>query len=138
MNVFVEKPRLHRLVNYLVKHTNTPISYDVAPRLEDVTCTNGQKFVLNKAKGVRKQFLVIDGKVFLAFITKGKKFTACSSFLDITSKVNFIMHCNGLKIPVESYFSSFFQVSGSCKTLPDLATVDLSVTPAPTTTTTMA
>ena len=88
--------------------------------------------------GVRKQFLVLNGKVYLAFLTKGKKFTACSSFLDITSKVTSL--CNGRKImlPVKSDVTSVVQVSGSCKTIPDLANVDLSVTPAPTTTTTMA
>ena len=59
------------------------------PRMDDVACTNGQKFVLKKAKGVRKQFMVVDGKKTLAFITKGKKFTECSTFLDITSKVKF-------------------------------------------------
>ena len=48
---------------------------------------NGQKFVLKKAKGIRKQFMVVNNKVSLAFINKGKKFTACSTFLDITDKV---------------------------------------------------
>ena len=36
---------------------------------------------------MRKQFLVLDGKVSLAFVTKGKKFTACTAFRDITSSV---------------------------------------------------
>ena len=57
--------------------------------MDDVACTNGQKFVLKKAKGVRKQFMVVDGKKTLALITKGKKFTECSTFVDITSKVKF-------------------------------------------------
>ena len=59
------------------------------PRLNDVACMNGQKFVLKKAKGTRKQFMVVNNKVSLAFINKGKKFTACSTFLDITDKVKF-------------------------------------------------
>ena len=59
------------------------------PRLNDVACINGQKFVLKKAKGTRKQFMVVNNKVSLAFINKGKMFTACSTFLDITYKVRF-------------------------------------------------
>ena len=60
-------------------------------RLSDVTansgCTNGFKFVLKGATGVRKQFVILTDKVIYAFITKGKKFTACDSYTDITTTV---------------------------------------------------
>ena len=31
--------------------------------------------------------MILNGKVSLAFVNKGKKFTACTAFLDITSMV---------------------------------------------------
>ena len=56
-------------------------------RLGNIGCTNGQKFVLKPATGVMKQFMVLNDKASLAFVTNGKKFTACTAFLDITSLV---------------------------------------------------
>ena len=59
--------------------------------LPDVTansgCSNGFKFVLKGATGVRKQFVILNDKATLAFVTKGKKFTACESYTDITATV---------------------------------------------------
>ena len=63
--------------------------FKTTPRMDDDICMSGQKFVLNTASGVRRQFMFIYDKVYLAFITKGKKFTDCSTFLDITYKVRF-------------------------------------------------
>ena len=37
--------------------------------------------------GNRKQFLIVDGKTVYAFVKKGEKFAACSSFLDKTCDV---------------------------------------------------
>merc|ERR1712121_54588 len=60
--------------------------------LADITsnsgCSNGQKFVLKGANNTRKQFLIVNDKAIIAFITKKKKFTACESFTDITTSVN--------------------------------------------------
>merc|ERR1711935_1060934 len=60
--------------------------------LADITsnsgCSNGQKFVLKGADNVRKQFLIVNDKAIIAFITKQKKFTACESFTDITTSVS--------------------------------------------------
>merc|ERR1711863_104595 len=36
----------------------------------------------------RKQFLIVNDKAIIAFITKRKKFTACESFTDITTSVS--------------------------------------------------
>ena len=51
-------------------------------------CTNGQKFLLKPATGVRKQLLFLNNKATIAFITKGMKFTDCTACLDITPKVS--------------------------------------------------
>ena len=59
------------------------------------------KFVLKAKSGSRKQFLIMESKVIMAFAGRGKKFTACSAFNDITSTV-------------------------TCKTVDGLAAVDLS------------
>merc|ERR1712088_434498 len=60
--------------------------------LADITsnsgCSNGQKFVLKGANNTRKQFLIVNDKAIIAFITKRKKFTACESFTDITTSVS--------------------------------------------------
>merc|ERR1712156_1043274 len=60
--------------------------------LADITsnsgCSNGQKFVLKGANNTRKQFLSVNDKAIIAFITKRKKFTACESFTDITTSVS--------------------------------------------------
>merc|ERR1711931_107052 len=60
--------------------------------LADITsnsgCSNGQKFVLKGANNTRKQFLIVNDKAIIAFITKKKKFTACESFTDITTSVS--------------------------------------------------
>jgi hypothetical protein len=55
--------------------------------LTEVGCSNKQKFLVRPATGVRKQLLFINKKPTLAFVNKGKKFTACAAFLDITPKV---------------------------------------------------
>lgn len=50
--------------------------------------STGSKFVVKQKKGVRKQFLILNGKVVLAFIKKkGGKFANCRAFEDITSNV---------------------------------------------------
>merc|ERR1719239_639103 len=60
--------------------------------LADITsnsgCSNGQKFVLKGANNTRRQFLIVNDKAIIAFITKKKKFTACESFTDITTSVS--------------------------------------------------
>ena len=64
-------------------------------------CTDGTKFVLKPKSGVRvdqhfdgdvlfqvrKQFLFVDGKTIVAFVTKGLKFADCSSISEVTARV---------------------------------------------------
>ena len=48
----------------------------------------GSKFVVKQQRGVRKQFLILNGIVVLAFVKKkGGKFANCRAFEDITSNV---------------------------------------------------
>ena len=52
-------------------------------------CDNGDKFVIkNKARVNRKQFLFMEGKTILAFVPRGKKFTECSSYTEVTTQVD--------------------------------------------------
>ena len=77
-------------------------------QLESITsntgCSSGTKFVLKVktivesrinlitfffqgASKIRKQFLIMDDKVILAFVARMKKFPTCESFKDITASV---------------------------------------------------
>ena len=48
----------------------------------------GTKFVVKQKRGMRKQFLVVDDEPLLVFVEKkGKKFTDCQSYEDITASV---------------------------------------------------
>ena len=54
--------------------------------LEKTGCekaTSG-KLVVKPEPGSRKQFLLVSGKIIVAFIKKGQKFASCSTFNDIT------------------------------------------------------
>ncbi len=52
-------------------------------------CDNGDKFVIKNKAGVnRRQFLFMEGKTILAFVPRGKKFTECSSYTEVTTQVN--------------------------------------------------
>merc|ERR1711936_954810 len=79
-------------------------------KLSDITansgCADGTKFVLKKADTVRKQLLIMSGTPILAFVTKGTKFVACSSYTEVTIQVD-------------------------CKTVDGLSDVDLSATASP-------
>ena len=77
-------------------------------QLESITsntgCSSGTKFVLKVkiivtsqnistiffqgASKIRKQFLIVDDKVILAFVARMKKFPTCESFTDITTSVS--------------------------------------------------
>ena len=67
-------------------------------------CSSGHKFVIGKDRNsdVRKQFLIMNDEPILGFVKRGKKFSACASYTDVTSNVG-------------------------CKEIPGLASVDLSV-----------
>ena len=69
-------------------------------------CDSGDKFVIKQVTGVRKQLLIMNNEPILAFVNKGKKFTACDSYTEITSSV-------------------------VCKEVSGLANVDLSASAAP-------
>jgi len=80
--------------------------------LADITsnsgCSNGQKFVLKGANNTRKQFLIVNDKAIIAFITKKKKFTACESFTDITTSVSCksVSGLDNITLPTSSNSSS--------------------------------
>jgi len=66
--------------------------YILPCKLASLNCTNGSKFVIKKVKGVRKQFLILNGEAVIAFVENKKKFASCSSFEDITASVK----CKGV------------------------------------------
>jgi len=84
-------------------------------KLSDITansgCVDGTKFVIKKADTVRKQLLIMSGTPILAFVTKGTKFVACTSFTEVTMQVD-------------------------CKTVDGLSDVDLSANSSSSATTT--
>ena len=52
-------------------------------------CDNGDKFVIKNTAGVnRRQFLFVEGKTILAFVPKGKKFTECTAYTEVTTQVD--------------------------------------------------
>ena len=50
-------------------------------------CASGNKFVIKQQTGVRKQFIILDNEPILAFINRGKKFTQCTSYTEVTTSV---------------------------------------------------
>jgi len=54
---------------------------------EGQNCADGSKFVLKKLRGVRKQFLFVDGKDILGFVRSGEKFATCGNYTEITRLV---------------------------------------------------
>ena len=48
----------------------------------------GNKLVLKKKTGLRRQFLLLNGNPVLGFVERKKKFTSCSSYTDITAQVD--------------------------------------------------
>merc|ERR1739838_198689 len=52
-------------------------------------CETGKKFVIGRAsKKIRRQYLIVEEKTILAFVSSGTKFTACNSTKDITSSIS--------------------------------------------------
>ena len=47
----------------------------------------GTKFVIGQEKGVRKQFLNLNGQTVLSFIKSKQKFAECPSFTEVTKDV---------------------------------------------------
>merc|ERR1719225_1146314 len=89
--------------------------------LADITsnsgCSNGQKFVLKGANNTRKEFLIVNDKAIIAFITKRKKFTACESFTDITTSVSCktVSGLDNVTLPSSSSSNSSSNNSSSIK-----------------------
>ena len=48
----------------------------------------GNKLVLKKKTGLRRQFLLLNGSPVLGFVQRKKKFTSCGSYTDITAQVD--------------------------------------------------
>merc|ERR1719432_721946 len=90
--------------------------------LADITsnsgCSNGQKFVLKGANNTRKQFLIVNDKAIIAFITKRKKFTACESFTDITTSVSCksVSGLDNVTLPSSSSSNSSSNSTGTATT----------------------
>ncbi|XP_023330303.1 uncharacterized protein LOC111702753 [Eurytemora carolleeae] len=76
-------------------------------------CVNGAKFVIRPGSNSRRQYVIMNGKPLLLWVTRGTKFTDCTAFTDRTASI-------------------------SCKEVTGLAAIDLGVTGAPGTNTTAA
>merc|ERR1711892_327711 len=61
-------------------------------KLCNVPCSDGNKLVLKKKKGLRRQFLLLNGSPVLGFVQRKKKFTSCASYTDVTDQVD----CKGV------------------------------------------
>jgi len=62
---------------------------DLNKVIDNSDCDNGDKFVIKNQPGVnRRQFLFMEGKTILAFVPRGKKFTECSSYTEVTTQVD--------------------------------------------------
>ena len=48
----------------------------------------GNKLVLKKQRGLRRQFLLLNGSPVLGFIMRKKKFTSCEAYKDVTNTVD--------------------------------------------------
>merc|ERR1719431_639230 len=55
--------------------------------LNNTTCSNGDKFVIRKMRGTRRQFLILNGSPVMGFRQRKKKFFSCSSFTQITASL---------------------------------------------------
>ena len=90
-------------------------------REEGNGCVDGSKFVVSKERGVsnqfdlqcrinvnqvnfkydavkvRRQYLFVDGRAVLAFVTNGEKFAQCANFTDITADVKCKVICRPRK-----------------------------------------
>ena len=53
-------------------------------------CFIGTKFVIKRVDedNSRKQFLILEGEVILAFVQRGVKFSQCASYKDISREVD--------------------------------------------------
>ena len=69
--------------------------------------------------GVRKQFLILEGEPVLAFINRGKKFTQCSSYTEVTTSVTCKVRSNSNNCKI------FFNPLLYLQEIAGLATVDL-------------
>jgi len=62
------------------------LDFDTA-RSRGAGCADGTKMVIKNKKGVRKQFLLTNGKTIYGFATKGEKFASCANLADVTDSV---------------------------------------------------
>lgn len=59
-------------------------------RVEFSIVSSGSKFVIkrNDEENTRKQFLILEGEVIMAFVKKEVRFSECTSYKDITEDVD--------------------------------------------------
>jgi len=55
---------------------------------DGVGCGSGFKFVVKPQRGIRRQFLFVEGKTILAFVRRGNKFAGCDRYTEVTSQVD--------------------------------------------------
>lgn len=88
-NVLVEKDEV---VERVIRGKNCEFI-----RICDVTsnsgCSDGNKLVVKKQKGLRRQFLILNGSPVLGFIKRKNKFTSCDTYKDVTDSVD----CKGVQ-----------------------------------------
>ena len=65
------------------------VSKKILKKMQLIIMTiSGNKFVIKQVRGVRKQFLILNGQAILGFVRKGKKFADCSLYTEVTSNVD--------------------------------------------------
>jgi len=96
----IQKARRRNQSRFLSGESCDWLDFDTV-RSKGSNCVDGTKMVIKNKKGVRKQFLVTNGKTIYAFVTNGEKFASCSDLVEVTDSV-------------------------SCKTVPGLSSLSLS------------
>merc|ERR1712243_404605 len=77
--------RLPRNKNLVGDHCNW-LDFGTA-RIRGSSCTHGTKMVIKNKKGVRKQFLLTNGKTIYGFAIQGEKFANCTDLAEITDSI---------------------------------------------------
>ena len=97
-------------------------------------CDNGDKFVIKNRAGVnRRQFLFMEGKTILAFVPRGKKFTECSSYTEVTTQVDCKVGSESILLKIQTTVSHL-----SLKAVTDASSISLPTCGSSSVTTTTA
>jgi len=85
-------------------------------REEGSDCVDGAKFVVSKDKGVRRQYLYMEGRSVLAFVKNGEKFADCLNYTDVTADVKCKVLAGVASVPLASDCSSVSTPTTSAET----------------------